>query len=217
MSLIEWNSNFELGVSDLDADHQRLVDFINQLDATLRDGVDNQSAFDTVDALVAHFEAHSKRENEILDRIGDPETSEHKAAHDSSLDTLREMRERMQSENAAEVVQAIVTFLVRWFNHHVVGQDMRMRPYLEAAGLAQGKRVGLLNALTGRFRVGSRIAVAVMIPLLAFAGAGGTLIQDKVSVLSEMSRLEQLGRLAPSVSALVHEMQKERGLSAGYM
>lgn len=53
-----------------------------------------------------------------------------------------------------------------------------------------------------------------MMGLIYFAGAN---IEEKWKIRSEMGSLQSMVALATSGSALVHELQKERGMSAGYI
>lgn len=62
-----------------------------------------------------------------------------------------------------------------------------------------------------------KIAILAIIPsliILFFTLSG---IIDKKVMLSEMSQLEQLSELSVNISNFVHEMQKERGATGGYM
>jgi methyl-accepting chemotaxis protein len=58
------------------------------------------------------------------------------------------------------------------------------------------------------------ISIAAIIGMLSFSGY---LVMEKRQVASEMESLNRLARLGPVVSGLVHELQKERGTSAGFI
>ncbi|MEM8987925.1 MAG: nitrate- and nitrite sensing domain-containing protein [Pseudomonadota bacterium] len=66
-------------------------------------------------------------------------------------------------------------------------------------------------------KIGARIALAVAAPLIGVLIFAATVILGQNRTASDMARIEALGRLAPELSALVHELQKERGNSAGYI
>jgi methyl-accepting chemotaxis protein len=66
-------------------------------------------------------------------------------------------------------------------------------------------------------KIGIRIAVAITVPVIAMLGFALTSVVDKQAVSAEMAKLQALAELAPTVSGLVHEMQKERGMSAGFI
>ena len=66
-------------------------------------------------------------------------------------------------------------------------------------------------------KIGVRIALALVLPIVGMLIFSGMSILDKRGVVSEMDSLQELAELAPSISALVHELQKERGTSAVFI
>ncbi len=65
--------------------------------------------------------------------------------------------------------------------------------------------------------VARRLLIGFSIPLIGLCIFAGILVLDARDRVSEMARVAQLARLAPEISALVHELQKERGASAGFL
>ena len=66
-------------------------------------------------------------------------------------------------------------------------------------------------------RIGIRIALALTLPIIALLLFSGSMVIEKRQTASELESLQRLSSLAPGISALVHEMQKERGTSAGFV
>ncbi len=66
-------------------------------------------------------------------------------------------------------------------------------------------------------KIRSRLALALLLPILGLLTFSGIVVSNQSSVSSELSRLQKLAQLAPEISALVHELQKERGNSAGFI
>ena len=58
------------------------------------------------------------------------------------------------------------------------------------------------------------LSIVTIVGMLVFSGF---LLSEKSQISSEMESLSRLAELAPTVSALVHELQKERGASAGFI
>jgi methyl-accepting chemotaxis protein len=75
----------------------------------------------------------------------------------------------------------------------------------------------VMQALLASFRIGPRLAIALALPLLGLIVFSGLAILDSHRVSSDMHRVMVLADLAPAVSGVVHELQKERGNSAGYI
>ena len=66
-------------------------------------------------------------------------------------------------------------------------------------------------------RLGTRLAVAVAIPIMALAGVGGWLLSERWTAFSEVTALIELTEVAPLLGDAAHELQRERGVSAGYL
>ena len=62
-----------------------------------------------------------------------------------------------------------------------------------------------------------RITIVLAVPIVGLLIFAGMMVLETGSRKSEMARVEQLAGLAPVISALVHELQKERGASAGFI
>lgn len=70
-----------------------------------------------------------------------------------------------------------------------------------------------MNNISIKFRI---MAVAC-VALMGLIVASGYVVVDKRSTVSGMSELQEMASFAPSVSSVVHELQKERGASAVYI
>jgi hypothetical protein len=62
-----------------------------------------------------------------------------------------------------------------------------------------------------------RIATALCLPIIGLLLFAGQVLLDRAHTAQEMRRVQDLADLAPEISAAVHELQKERGASAGYI
>ena len=66
-------------------------------------------------------------------------------------------------------------------------------------------------------KIGTRISLSLVLPLVGLLLFSGYTAAINFKTASEMGELRELALLAPTISALVHEMQKERGASAGFI
>ena len=62
-----------------------------------------------------------------------------------------------------------------------------------------------------------KIIIMVLIPILGLMYFSLTNVAEKAGMLSEMEAVDSLAELAVRVSSLVHETQKERGATAGFL
>jgi len=66
-------------------------------------------------------------------------------------------------------------------------------------------------------KISVRISLALVLPIVGMLIFSGMSLLGKRGIVSEMDSLQELAELAPSISALVHELQKERGTSAVFI
>ncbi|WP_374380652.1 bacteriohemerythrin [Dongia sp.] len=66
-------------------------------------------------------------------------------------------------------------------------------------------------------RIGKRIFIGLFIPMVGLLAVSLFAVADKYRLWSEMQQLESMAQLAPEISALVHELQRERGASAIFL
>jgi len=62
-----------------------------------------------------------------------------------------------------------------------------------------------------------RLALMTALPLLVLVYFAGITVAEKLGDLREAENLEKLSGLSTRIGALVHELQKERGMSAGFL
>jgi len=65
--------------------------------------------------------------------------------------------------------------------------------------------------------IGARIALALALPILGLLLFSSFTVIEKRQTVNEMQKLQGLADLGPVISAVVHELQKERGTSAVYI
>jgi methyl-accepting chemotaxis protein len=70
---------------------------------------------------------------------------------------------------------------------------------------------------TSGFKIGHRLAALVAMPLAGLLLFAGIVVEGKMRYHAEIESLHDLVLAAPAISQLVHELQKERGLTAGYL
>jgi len=66
-------------------------------------------------------------------------------------------------------------------------------------------------------KISVRIAIACLVPMLAFIAFAFKDILDKHSIYSTADKIATIAHTAPEISGLIHELQKERGSTAGYV
>ena len=66
-------------------------------------------------------------------------------------------------------------------------------------------------------KIGQKLALLIIIPILGMSCFAASILFDNLSTLSDMRTTQALVTVSVSSANLVHELQKERGLSAGFL
>lgn len=74
-----------------------------------------------------------------------------------------------------------------------------------------------MTHLLHRIPMGGKFLLTLLLPLLALAWFAGNGIIDRQRQASNMAEMEALALLARHAGDLVHEMQRERGMTSGYL
>ncbi|MFA6014944.1 MAG: nitrate- and nitrite sensing domain-containing protein [Gallionellaceae bacterium] len=88
------------------------------------------------------------------------------------------------------------------------------------AALRAGKRVNLHaneHSILSRMPLKLRLSLMLLLPILGLLYFSVASVLEKSATLNEMQTTKQLTTLAVKSSAVIHEAQKERGMSAGYI
>ena len=72
-------------------------------------------------------------------------------------------------------------------------------------------------SLINHFRLTTKFSIMLFIPLAGLVWFGGQNLLIRQELSTNMAAVDQLSGLAVRVSALVHETQKERGMTAGFL
>jgi hemerythrin-like metal-binding protein len=214
--LVVWKPIYETGVDFIDDDHRKLVDIINGIESLLL-AKSLSDVPNAIASLARHFDQHCAREEAAMRKISFSGLEEHISEHAKVKEHLSELIDRVRRDSSGPVVESVVGYLGRWFHDHVVGQDLQLKDIYQAVGLVKARKAGSLDridAFLARFKVRTRILVASLIPTVLAVCVAALLISGKYGVVREMDHMTALADYAVQVGNLVHELQRERGLTA---
>ena len=127
---ITWDSSFETGIADVDAQHRRLVDIINSLVDAI--GHAPKSALkDIVVQLKDYAQYHFQTEEKIMEEAGYAGLAEHRDEHAMFVDQilLFDLDVILASEGLA---WDMLHFLRGWLTNHILVVDKRFSRELNA-------------------------------------------------------------------------------------
>jgi len=128
--IFPWNANFEVGVAEIDAQHQKLVQLINEICSTALNNEDHGNAIEKLFAkLIDYTKYHFDFEEDLYKNEGLPEVflQTHIETHSGFVSQVTGLKAKYDShENEAESLDEILTTLVLWLTDHILNEDLRM-------------------------------------------------------------------------------------------
>jgi hemerythrin-like metal-binding protein len=129
MSLLEWKSEFSVGIASMDFEHQKMIRMINELYDELAQHRDADSIEQFLGDIHVAINAHFALEERVMKDAGYLEYEAHKNDHEELLDHIRDMMDefRADPENGFALLR---DNLADWFEAHFASFDARLHGQL---------------------------------------------------------------------------------------
>ncbi len=122
MEHFTFDDSYLVGDYLMDAQHKAIMGYMAKVYATLLAGKKEKEVFGLVDELDAYCKLHFLDEEKMMDEIGYPESSDHKAQHVLFVMHLENFMGKFAEQNITRNVDEFL-FLKRWFMEHIVEFD----------------------------------------------------------------------------------------------
>lgn len=132
MNLFEWTQEYSVEHAELDRQHQRLFQIINELYAALEAGETKDSVGRTLHALIDYTRSHFAAEESLMLRNNYPGYAAHKQMHDKLLDKVTEYGLRLNLGEANLAADVLPFLIGDWLMDHITVTDKKYAPYLVA-------------------------------------------------------------------------------------
>ncbi len=134
MNKIIWNESLSVGISEIDQQHQHLIEIINKLTDYEHIDVGSEIISDTLTDLTEYCSYHFDTEEQLMSEYYFPDLLSHKSEHDKfkkqivlfCIDTIH------QNYNTPF---KIFSFLNEWIKDHLLETDMKYKDFLISKGV----------------------------------------------------------------------------------
>lgn len=132
--MVTWNSKYSVGIAQIDAQHQKLIGLVNDLNAAMLQGRADEIMGEIFDDLISYTATHFAHEEDLMRRYSYSDLAEHKAEHDRLVKKVRLLQEEFHSGSMV-ISLDLMAFLRNWVVSHICGMDKKYSPHLQAAGM----------------------------------------------------------------------------------
>ena len=131
MTLLQWKSQYSVGIESMDFEHRQMIDLINELHAELSSRRDAESIEQFLGDIHAAISMHFALEERIMLDAGYDEFAAHKNDHEDLLDQIRDMMD-VFANDPDRGFSELQTRLSNWFSAHFSTFDARLHGKLGA-------------------------------------------------------------------------------------
>jgi hemerythrin len=134
MALIQWDSTLSVNVAEIDQQHQKLVELINNLSEAMKQGRSRDILARIIEKLAGYAVNHFSSEERYFDKFGYPSAASHKLEHANFAKKVSEFKNGFNNGQLAMTIE-VMSFLKDWLKNHILGIDKKYGPFFNEKGL----------------------------------------------------------------------------------
>ena len=134
MPLIQWDDKLSVNVEEIDKQHQKLVQVINELQEAMQNRKGNEVLGKIIEEMVGYARTHFKTEEVYFDKFGYPEADSHKKEHAEFMDKVSDFKKDFDAGRIGLSVE-VMNFLSDWLKNHIMGSDKNYSAFFNEKGL----------------------------------------------------------------------------------
>lgn len=123
-TFIYWSENYSVGIKEIDEQHKKLVEMINDLYDAFMNKEHKEKVEEIVTRMAEYTVVHFNFEEEHFKKFGYIGSQVHIAEHKSFLDHVN-LFSRDLTQNKATLTFKIITFLQKWLLDHIMVSDKK--------------------------------------------------------------------------------------------
>ena len=135
MAFLEWKNEMSVGVAAMDAQHQKLIQLINQLADAMSAGKGKEVVQMVLRELVGYTKTHFGSEERLLLTNNYPEYGEQKTEHDQFTKKIVDFQAQFRAGKIALSIE-LMNFLREWLVGHIQGRDKRYGAFLNGKNIS---------------------------------------------------------------------------------
>lgn len=129
-----WNKSFLTGIKEIDYQHFKIVNYVNELYRKCLDRTSPEKMLETLKSLAEIAVVHFDAEEKLMVQFNYPRYSEHLKIHKNLLKTVGDYLASIE-KGTAIIDEALIDFLNQWLKNHILKEDMQYAPFFKEKGL----------------------------------------------------------------------------------
>lgn len=126
--MLIWDKKFEVGIREIDHQHQWIFGFCNSLEKQLREHADSIDVEHLLTSLAEYTHKHFAYEEHCMDKRRCPFALENRCAHHNFLDAYHNFMERYEREgHSPRLAWKIHSMVESWIVNHICKIDSQLK------------------------------------------------------------------------------------------
>ncbi len=134
MAIMKWSDNLSVQVKEIDQQHQKLIELINNLHEAMLQKQTKQVISKILDELAAYTVYHFKNEERYMEQFKYSGLVSHKIEHESFVNKVEEFQKNYEAGKLGLSME-IMAFLKDWVSNHIMGTDKKYSETFHQNGL----------------------------------------------------------------------------------
>ncbi len=134
MALFVWSDKYSVNIKEIDEQHKKLVDMLNELHDSMKAGKGKEVLGSIFTGLIQYVGTHFATEERLMSSNAYPEYAAHKAEHTKLTQKALELQKNFQ-EGVPVLTVELMNFLKDWLQTHILGTDKKYGPFLNSKGV----------------------------------------------------------------------------------
>ena len=122
MPVLDWTSDLEIGIYEIDLQHRSLVSIANQLHDAIQRDKGTQTVDWILEELLLYAKMHFQTEEKYMQRYEHDESAQHKQEHGELLKAMKRFKRKLNLGDE-DVADELMQFLHDWLAAHLTGSD----------------------------------------------------------------------------------------------
>lgn len=135
MGVFAWSPKYSVNIKQIDDQHKKLIELINDLDGAMSQGKGKAVLDKILTGLIQYTKTHFATEEGFMKVHGYPAYEEHKAKHEKMTQKVLDIQKQYQ-EGRITITYEVMKFLQDWLDKHILGTDRMYGSFLNGKGVS---------------------------------------------------------------------------------
>jgi len=132
MAQVAWSEKLCVGIQQVDDEHQKLVQVLNQLDEAMRNGKGTRVMSEILAELILYTQEHFTSEEGLMAESDYPKMKLHKAQHRQLVEKVVKLQQKFE-KSGKRITKEMMEFLTYWLTNHILVDDMAFAAHYKSA------------------------------------------------------------------------------------